>query len=332
MYRTLPISIIFTIIGLLIITNTLYTKHKKKKSVILDEFLLGFFHIFYGFIYTFYFLRYPQDVANTLFSLINIFVAINFIIILGIVFNEMRNIRKNPELKKIRSFNNFKKKFMADYDKKNRYKRRITHIIPALVIIPIYLIGKSLAPWLPSWEAWSVGLIIAVGTSFVLFFSAGDLLRVARPHLLPDWGKKLFSKGLNKEEVEHNTFTTTSAMILGVSPWLLAGLLIFTIVTLVTSVSDAMAAVTGFRFGKRKFPKWSKKTVEGYIGGILTTFGLASLAFFVLSSLNPLIVLIVSALVAMAFFIVDFSNLPIDDNKINPQAIGLVLLLLVGII
>ncbi len=329
MYGPFPVIIILFSVGFLIILHALKTKKHKKHARTFDELLLGAFHIILCFIYPLYYLRFPS-LSSTLYLLTNILAVATICFLLLILAFEKFNVSKHPYLKKKRSYASFKKNFLSNYNKQNRYKRRITHIIPALVILPIYLIGKSFAPLLPDWEAWCVGLITSAGVCFVLVFSIADLVRVSKPELLPEWASKLFSKGLNKEEVLDNTFTTSSAMILGFAPWLLAGLLVFTIVSLVASVSDAMAAITGFRFGRHRFPKKGRKTVEGYIAGILTTFSLVIASFFILSTINPLLIILFGLFLAGAFFLVDVLNLPIDDNKINPQVIGFVLLILLA--
>lgn len=329
MYRNLPVSLTLTVLGFIIILHALKTRHKKRNSVLLDELLLGALHIVSSFFYPLFYNRYAE-VSDILFLITNTFIGITLFSITAIILREVIKVKWNPKLRIKRSYEAFRNRFLAGYSKKNQYKRRLTHVIPAAVILPIYLISKSLAPVMPHWEAWSVCLITTIGISFVLFFSIGDLFRVNKPHLLPDWGAKLFTSGLNKKEVKNNTFSTTSAMVLAFAPWILTGFLIFTVVVLVASVSDALAAITGFRFGKRNFPKKSKKTVEGYIAGILSTFGLVILMFFILSRINPLYILIIGSLSALIFFLVDLIDLPIDDNKINPQAIGVVLLVLLA--
>jgi dolichol kinase len=322
-----PSSIIFLIIGSLIILTAFKNIRSKKKSLFIDELILGGFHILMALILPFLYYRY-SSISASLFLVTNAFTILCSVILVTIILIEKIRVSKHPNLIKERSYKEYKKNFLASFDEKNKYKRRITHILPAVVILPIYLIAKSMAPWLPNWEALCMCFIITIGSGFVLFFSVGDLVRVNKPSLLPDWANKLFSKGLNKEEVENNTFTTTSAMVLGFGPWLLAGFLVFTVVSLVASVSDAMAAITGFRFGRHNFPKKSKKTVEGYLGGIITTFLLVLGVLLVLTTINPLFIIFLGLVLAGAFFLVDLINLPIDDNKINPHTIGLVLLLI----
>jgi dolichol kinase len=231
-----------------------------------------------------------------------------------------------------RSNESFKNNFLKSYDDKNRYKRRVTHIIPALVVIPIYLGSRLLSFAIPNWEGLSVFLILLIGLCFIITFSVADIVRIRWNPLLPEWASKLFSKGLRKEEVEHNTFTTTSAMVLAFSPWILASLFIFMIVALITSISDAMAAIMGFRFGKHNFPSKSTKTVEGYLGGIITTFGLVLICCALMSSINPLYIVIIGSMLAGSFFLVDVLNIPIDDNKINPQVVGITAIILIGLI
>jgi len=329
MYSSIPVTIIFCLLGFAMLFIALRNHKSKKRAVLFDELLLAGLHILLLFYYPLMFSKF--DLAPNLYFFSNLFVMSTLFIVSFLILLEAYKVHKNPKLKRVKSYSCFKK-FFAVNEKNNRFRRRLTHMLPIFVILPIYIIFKLASPWLATWDAWCSGFIVFLGLSFIVFFSVADIVRVLKIHLLPKWGWDLFGKGLNKEEVENNTFTTTSAMVLGLSPWILADFTVFFVVALVTSVSDAMAALVGYRFGKRNFPKKSKKTVEGYIAGFVMTFWMALTTFLVLSTINPLMSINIAALVAMSFFLIDFINLPIDDNKINPHVVGLVMILVLTIL
>lgn len=331
MNNALPISVIFSVLGSVIIFNALLTRKNKRKPLLIDELLLGSFHLLLAVYYPIVFTMYGIN-TESLFLTANILAFLTLGLLGSFVIIEKIRLKKNPKLIKQRSAQSFKENFIKNYDEKNKYKRRIIHILPGLIIVPTYLIGKLLSPIITNAQGLSVFLIAVFGTCFVIMFTIADLVRIKAPQLMPDWASKLFSKGLKKEEVEQNTFSTSSAMVLAISPWILAGMFVFMIISLITSISDAMAAVMGFRFGRHHFPHKSTKTVEGYLGGIITTFGLVLVCCALLSSINPLYIVFVALMLAGSFFLVDVLNLPIDDNKINPQVVGLVSLLIIGII
>ncbi|MFX1530798.1 MAG: hypothetical protein ACFFBC_06770, partial [Promethearchaeota archaeon] len=57
----------------------------------------------------------------------------------------------------------------------------------------------------------------------------------------------------------------------------------------------------------------------GYIAGFLASFMIASLSLWLFeNSLNIFVIFTISFMGATTFFIIDISNLKIDDNILNP--------------
>jgi dolichol kinase len=86
----------------------------------------------------------------------------------------------------------------------------------------------------------------------------------------------------------------------------------------VAAIGDAMAAIIGIRFGQRRIK--GNRTLEGAIAGFIFGF----LAFLPLWFLIG-IPWVYGLIAASVLFFVDLTAPPIDDNLINPIAIGLVL-------
>ncbi|MFX1318282.1 MAG: diacylglycerol/polyprenol kinase family protein [Promethearchaeota archaeon] len=99
--------------------------------------------------------------------------------------------------------------------------------------------------------------------------------------------------------------------------WTLSGWLAVGAV-MVAAIGDGMAAIIGMRFGKHRIG--GNRTLEGALAGFLFGF-LAFLPLWFLLNI-PLIYGLIAALM---LFIVDISAPPLDDNLLNPIAIGLTL-------
>ena len=99
--------------------------------------------------------------------------------------------------------------------------------------------------------------------------------------------------------------------------WMLSGWLAVGAV-MVAAIGDGMAAIIGIRFGKHRIR--GNRTLEGALAGFIFGF-LAFLPLWLLLNI-PLIYGLIAAIV---LFIVDLSAPPLDDNLLNPIAIGLAL-------
>ncbi len=99
--------------------------------------------------------------------------------------------------------------------------------------------------------------------------------------------------------------------------WMLSGWLAVGAV-MVAAIGDGMAAIIGMRFGRHRIR--GNRTLEGAIAGFIFGF----LAFLPLWFFFG-IPLIYGLIAASVLLIVDLSAPPLDDNLLNPIAIGLVL-------
>ena len=73
------------------------------------------------------------------------------------------------------------------------------------------------------------------------------------------------------------------------------------------------------RFGKRNFPKKSRKTIVGYFAGFMASMGVSFLAIWIFEPellLTKILILSISG--AIMFFIIDFLSPNVDDNILNP--------------
>jgi dolichol kinase len=98
---------------------------------------------------------------------------------------------------------------------------------------------------------------------------------------------------------------------------MLSGWLAVTAV-MVAAIGDGAAAIIGMKFGRHRIK--GNRTLEGAIGGFFFGF-LAFLPLWYFIGV-PLIYGIIAAIVLL---IVDLVAPPIDDNLLNPIAIGLTL-------
>jgi dolichol kinase len=99
--------------------------------------------------------------------------------------------------------------------------------------------------------------------------------------------------------------------------WMLSGWLAVGAV-MVAAIGDGMAAIIGIRFGKHRIR--DKRTLEGSLAGFIFGF-LAFLPLWVLLNIP----LIYGLIAAVMLLLVDISAPPLDDNLLNPIAIGLTL-------
>jgi dolichol kinase len=99
--------------------------------------------------------------------------------------------------------------------------------------------------------------------------------------------------------------------------WMLTGWLAVGAV-MVAAIGDGMAAIIGIRFGKHRIR--NNRTLEGALAGFIFGF----LAFLPLWFLLD-IPIIFGLIAAFMFFFVDISAPPLDDNLLNPIALGLTL-------
>lgn len=291
--------------------------------------------IFAAIAYPFLILKAEGSMENhTLHSFFWIVVFTPFAIFC-ILFYQFILLSKKPELRDSRKPENLEKKLAAHGNEGQSYdfyvdlKRKVLHLIPALLIIGLYYLGIMIKD-----TSMSFYLIITVGYAGIFAFAMLDLLRFSWLFGTTKYYELLPSKIFNtltetmkpRELVE---FIKSAAMILAMIPILFFDFGVFVSTALISTVGDGCASVFGKAWGKKNWPKNSPKTIVGYIAGILASCSLTLFSLLVFqpdySSIKIILLCIASGVL---FFIVDISNSKIDDNILNSIVIGFILGLL----
>jgi dolichol kinase len=297
----------------------------------------------YPIIYT------TDNTAIRFFQALSMFLICIFTpgLIFLILYYQHLIVKKDPELKRRRNFENFliKHRFNENKNQNTKIKvdiyRKSLHLVPAAVIIALWIF--SIYIWEGIWHAdkiWEISgvnfgkfLIITAGFSGILLFAALDYVRLSYVfennifHLLPDKVLNLLGKSLKEKELYE--FTKPAAMVLAFVPIFFFPFGIFAAAALISTIGDGAASLTGLKFNKYHFPKKSKKTIPGYIVGFLVSFvvGVICLLFFEnYVSINKTIFIALGG--AITFFFIDFLSPKVDDDILNPLCCGIVMFLL----
>ncbi|MFW9882076.1 MAG: hypothetical protein ACFFG0_54120 [Candidatus Thorarchaeota archaeon] len=260
-------------------------------------------------------------------------------------------LKQSPDIKDRRNFRNFLVKFYKQEDDLNSIRsqkiktdihRKALHLFPAGIIILLWIFAVNI--WDGLWNAdnvWRITgeqfgcfLILTAGYSGILIFGGLDYIRLSFIfenhnlfHWIPDNVLDLLGKTMTREE----NFNYIEPLVLALSftPIFIFPFGIFAAASLIATLGDGAASEFGLRFGRIHFPKSSEKTIVGYIAGFLASFGI-SFTFLCLfeSSLKIFESIIISFSGATTFFIIDVSNLKIDDNILNPIFSALIMGLL----
>lgn len=298
-----------------------------------------------GLYYPLLVLNFGGDYSGVVFdTATDDFTFFGNLFIIGIVFfmffwalsAKVRTIR-NPEL--LNTTNNYQlfcKEFLENYGKKNKIRRKYIHILPFGVVGIIVIICYILSPSLLGikWLEYARFIIAIVGIVFAFTFIIGDIVRLLDFSFMPPIVAEWFQKAMTKEEID--SFTSTSLMVVGFGIFLLLDFPIFLIVLLISSIADAFASIFGLLAkNKHYFPKGTRKTVEGYMGGALTTFLCTLFAIFFTSLLGKCnwsieASLFIAIVMAITFFVIDLitAKIKLQDNYLNPLISGGVLVLI----
>ena len=299
-----------------------------------------------GLIYPFY-----LSMVNPHFRLFQI-LSISFIcifipcLVFLIIFYQHRVVlRKNPDIRRRRDFENFLKKFDAKDDDQNYNKiktdlhRKALHLFPAGAIILLWVFAVYI--WDGLWnagEVWQITgvefgrfLILTAGYSGILIFGALDYVRLSFVfenhnlfHLIPDNVLTLLGKTMKR----HENYNYIKPIVLAL-PFTIIFIFpfsIFAAAALIATLGDGAASVFGLRFGKIHFPKSSEKTIVGYIAGFVVSFSIAFICFWAFDNVLKFYeIIIISLSGAFVFLFIDLLNLKIDDNILNPLFSALIM-------
>ncbi|TXT67745.1 MAG: conserved membrane protein of unknown function [Promethearchaeota archaeon] len=321
-----------------------WNKEDKDKWCKINEIIHALLTMGLGFYYPLYILEFSNGYEGVVFPTARqdfiffgnlLIVGLSVFMVLWALSAKIRTIR-NPEL--LTTQNNyrlFRKDFIENYGNKNKIRRKYIHTIPFGVVGSIVIICFFLSPVLlgERWLDYARFIITIVGVIFAFTFIIGDLVRLLDFSYMPPIVAKWFKQAMTRDELD--TFTSTSVMVFGFGPFLIFKFQIFIVVLLITAVADAFASLFGLLTkNKHHFPKNSKKTIEGYIGGVLASFICTVFAalfswFFGLNTWSIPITLIVAFIMALTFLVIDLATsiLQLQDNYLNPLICGGILLM-----
>jgi hypothetical protein len=348
----LPILIPLVILTILMFLHSIRTWNQENKDIYkkINELVHAILQIGLIICYPFFVIKFSagvdgivmptaeQDFDNM--GLIAIFGAI-----LGLclwMLSAKIGVKRHPErLETINNYDVWCKEFLDEYEVV--LKRKITHILPPGVVCGVIVVFAMLQfiPIIGSkWQAYGMYFIVIIGVDFAFTFIIGDLIRLYNFQYMPPLAGELFKAGLTPEELD--SYASTSVMVYGFAPFLLLDFPIFAIIMLITSVADGMASMFGIIAAKRGtihlFPKGSKKSIEGYIGGALFTifsvyFGVWFSNFFGFS--DPAVwtmelTFIIAMILTIVVTIIDLVTVKIRllDNWLNPLVCGIVLIII----
>lgn len=332
----LPTSIIllgYSITTLIYIISN--WKDKVKKGLIANELaiviLFGLAGILFPYIFFFHSVSMPLETLNFLWSLTSIIFLIELGILFVILIYNSIISKRNPQIMAEREYSRYCEEFNRHWndDLKSERGRKILHLFTCCIIFIFWSLGTILdffgildGIYLDNYS-FSYLLIIITGFGFIFMFQIADLARLNKFYMLPNWARKWY---LSMRKEEQQTFLAATPLVLSFVPFIFAPFPIFGAVALIATGADAMACIIGKKYGKHSLRKNSKKTVEGFVAGGISTFLIVMFIFNIYHIWMPIsqIKIIIMALIAtIIFLIIDMYAKFISDNILNPILTGL---------
>ncbi|MHA2281687.1 MAG: hypothetical protein ACXAC5_12640 [Promethearchaeota archaeon] len=340
---SLPVTILFILSGsgLFYYAIRLNQKYPLDHNFI-NSVLTFLLWITAGIIYPLFFSAYNPNIR--FFQMLSTFFICIFtpsLIFLILYYQYKCVVKKHPDIREKRNIETFLKIFdLKESHNSNQRSQRLKtdihrkalHIFPAGIVILLWIFAVYI--WDDIWNAniaWGITgeefgrfLILTVGYSGILIFGALDYIRLSFVfekrnffHLIPDNVLHLLSKAMKRKE--NFDFIRPTILVLSFGPIFFFPFCIFAASILISTIGDGAASLFGLKYGKRKFPKSSEKTIVGYIAGFLTSFviGLVIVTLFA-PSLLLIKIMLISISGGFTFLIIDLLNLRIDDNILNP--------------
>lgn len=331
----LPTSIIF--FSYSIITSIYIIKNRKKKienHLIINETLFVLLLLNAGILFPFMYKFHSPYLSLELLDLLWFYSSFTFLIEMGIwsitlIYNSIIS-KRNSEIMAERDYLKYREEVNKNWvdDLKGEYGRKFLHLFTCSVIFIFWTLGTILAELgvltklgldTYSFAYW---WIITVGFAFVFMFQIADLTRLNKFYMLPNWARKWY---LSMRPKELDTFIASTSLVLSFVPFVFAPFPIFAAVALIATAADGAACIIGKKYGKHSLKKNSKKTIEGFFAGGISTF---LIIFLIMFLYNRWILIGVEKILLMAcvattlFLIIDYFTVYLSDNILNPIIIG----------
>jgi dolichol kinase len=331
----LPTSLIFILYFFLTLAYVIKNRKIKIKShLFANELLIALLLLVAGllfpFMYRFHSPNLSQQSLNFLWLSSSIFFLTEMgVWVLTLIYNTIIS-KRNPEIMANRDYNVFCEEFNKNWvdDLKSEMGRKFLHLFTCFIIFFFWILGTILndigvlTQWGLDTYSFSYWLIITVGFGFVIMFQVADLARLNKFYMLPNWAKRWY-KDMKQNELD--TFIASTPLVLSFIPFIFAPFPIFAAVALITTGADAVACIVGKKYGKHNLKTNSKKTVEGFIAGGLTTFVIVFLISLLYHSWMVVTIdkiIIMSFVATVLFLLVDAFVKNISDNILNPILTG----------
>lgn len=331
----LPTSLIF--IGYFILTLIYIIKNRKIKienHLFANELLIAFLFLLAGILYPFMYSFYSPTLSRNSLSFLWFFTSILFLAEIGaliiILLPNLIISKRDPEIMAQRDYSRFCAEFNENWidDLKSELGRKFLHLFACFVIFFFWTLGiilndlGVLSQWGLDNYSFSYWLIVTVGFGFIIMVQFGDLARLNKFYMIPNWARRWYQ---DMKQSELHTFVASTPLVLSFIPFLFAPFPIFASVVLITTGADAVACIIGKKYGKHSLKTNSKKTVEGFIAGGISTF----LIVFIISILYyPWLlvgiekIIFMSLIATILFLLVDAFAKNISDNILNPILTG----------
>jgi len=310
-------------------------RDKVKKELLANELAIALLFFIAGILFPFIYQYHSASMPLETLSFLWLFTSIIFIIEMGFLFIILRYntiiSKKNPHLMAEREYSKYCEEFNQNWndDLKNERGRKLLHLFTSSIIFIFWGLGTILdifgilnKIYLDNYS-FSYLLIVITGFGFVFMFQIADLARLNRFYMLPNWARKWY---LSMRQEEQETFMAATPLVLSFVPFIFAPFPIFAAVALVATGADAMACIIGKKYGTHSLRKNSKKTIEGFLAGGISTFLIVLTIFNLYHAWMPIgqTKIILMALIATIMFLfVDMFAKYISDNILNPILTGL---------
>jgi len=244
-----------------------------------------------------------------------------------------QNNRKKHRMLLYSEWVNLVKEIHASKDEKaHNFTRKLMHFGISAGLILIYYCGPLFIQ-LPVFSQLGItsDLFVkywwfAICLHLLWMLNLADLFRLQSFSDLGRFATRWLESSIRNHEFY--TFTSAPLMIISWFPFLLASQLIFIIIALNGSVSDALASIFGKKYGKVRDIRG--KTKIGYIAGFVSTFILTFLGILIFLpsiSVNSSIgwIFMISLICGIAFFMIDRFTTIVSDNFLIPLVVGIIL-------